>query len=145
MRPSGRPSLESRYERRDVEVGAVNEKKPAKKRAIRVVESQPPKPAATPRRKRAAVGPRALVDAPPEQCFWIHYGPVLKNLRELRDALAQSVSDAQFAYHVGAGKNDFANWVEAVLDDAACAQALRRAKTRLAALRAVEARLAAYV
>jgi hypothetical protein len=123
----------------------VNEKKREKKRAVRVGGSQPPKPATAPRRKRAAAGPRALVDAPPEKCFWIHYGPVVKNLRELRDALAHSVSDAQFAHHVGAGKNDFANWVEAVLDDAACARALRRAKTPAAALRAVEAQLAAYV
>ena len=122
----------------------MSEKKPAKKRAIRVVESQPRKPAAAPRRKRAATETRALVHAPPDRCFWINHGPVVKNLRELRDALAQSVSDAQFAHHVGAGKNDFANWVEAVLDDALCARALRRAKTRLAALRAVETHLAAY-
>ena len=122
----------------------MNEKKPAKKPAIRVVESKPRKPASAPRRKRLVAGRRAIINAPPEQCFWIHYGPVLKNLRELRDALAQSVSDAQFAYHVGVGKNDFAKWVEAVLDDAMCAQALRRAKTLRAALRAVEARLAAY-
>ena len=123
----------------------MNDKKPTKKRAIRVVESPSSKPPTAPRRKRVAAGPRVLVEAPPDRCFWINYGPVVRNLRELRDALAQSVSDAQFSHHVGEGRNDFANWVEAVLDDAACAQALRRAKTRVAALRAVEARLAAYV
>jgi len=135
--------------RRDVEVGAVSEKKPdekkpEKKRAMRVVTSEPRKPAMARRRKRET-GPRALVDAPPDQCFWINHGPVVKNLRELRDALAQGLSDAQYAHHVGAGKNDFANWVEAVLDDAKCAQALRRAKTVRAALLAVEAQLRTYV
>jgi len=121
----------------------VSDKKPEKKRAIRVVKSEPRKPAAARRPKRAA-GPRAVVDAPPDKCFWINHGPVVKNLRELRDALAQGLSDAQFAHHVGAGRNDFANWVEAVLDDATCARALRRAKTVRAALRAVEAQLTAY-
>jgi hypothetical protein len=123
----------------------VSERKPTKKRATRAVENQSRKPATAARRKRAASGPRTLVDAPPDRCFWINYGPVVRNLRELRDALAQSVSDAQFAHHVGAGKNDFANWIEGVLDDADCAQAVRRAKTRRAALRAVEAGLVRYV
>jgi hypothetical protein len=73
----------------------------------------------------------------------VNHGPVLKNLGELRDALAH-ISDAQFAHHVGGGRNDFADWVEGVLEDAACAKALRRVKTRAAALRAVESSLAAY-
>lgn len=123
----------------------MSEKKPAKKRPVRVAKSQPRARASARRRKRVATAPRALVHAPPEKCFWINHGPVLRNLSELRDALARGISDAQFAHHVGVGKNDFANWVEVVLDDAACAQALRRAKTRLASLRAVEAQLAAYV
>jgi hypothetical protein len=74
----------------------------------------------------------------------VNHGPVLKNLGELRDVLAHHMSEAQFAHHVGAGRNDFADWVEAVLLDAACAAALRRVKTRQAALRAVESSLAAY-
>lgn len=85
-----------------------------------------------------------MVDAPPEKCFWVNFGPVLKNLRDLRDALARGISDAQFAHHVGPGRNDFASWAEIVLDDAACAKALRHAKTRRAALRAVEASLVIY-
>jgi hypothetical protein len=74
----------------------------------------------------------------------VNHGPVLKNLAELRNALAHHISDAQFKHHVGAGRNDFADWVEAVLQDATCAAALRRAKTPQAALRAVESSLAAY-
>lgn len=122
----------------------MSEKKPAKKRAVRAAKSPPRIPAPAQRRTRVTTPPRTLVHAPPEKCFWIKHGPVLKNLRDLRDALARGISEAQFAHHVAAGKNDFANWVEVVLDDAACAHALRRAKTRRAALRAVEAQLAAY-
>ena len=121
----------------------MTEEKPAKKRTTTAGKSAAPKPAA--RRVRAAAArPPAPLDAPPEKCFWVNHGPVLKNLGELRDALAQHISDAQFAHHVGAGRNDFADWVEGVLEEAACAKALRRAKTREAALRAVESSLAAY-
>lgn len=123
----------------------MSEKKPAKKRATPEATSTAGKPVAAGAGKRTPPRPRALVDASPENCFWVNFGPVLKNLRELRDALAHGMSDAQFAHHVGPGKNDFATWVEGILEDPACAQALRRAKTRPAALRAVEAQLAAYV
>ena len=122
----------------------MSEKKPTKKRTAPKPRSTAHKPVVTRRRKRKPAGRRALVDAPPDRCFWVNYGPVLKDLRELRDALAHGISDAQFAYHVGPGKNDFANWVEAVLDDAACAKALRRARTRSGARRAVAAGLRIY-
>jgi hypothetical protein len=93
---------------------------------------------------RAAAGTAGtLADAPPEKCFWVNFGPVLKNLRELQIALASgAISDEQFAHHVGPGRNDFASWVEGALKDPQCAKALRRAKTRRTALKAVEARLA---
>ena len=123
----------------------MTEGKPAKKRVTTARTRSAPKPAAARRGRAAAPRPPALADAPPEQCFWVNHGPVLKNLGELRDALAHHISEAQFAHHVGAGRNDFADWVGAVLEDAACAKALRRAKTRLGALRAVESGLAAYV
>lgn len=97
----------------------------------------PRRRAATPRPRRT----RPLVTAPPEKCFWIHYGPVLKDLRELRDALAHQVSDAQFAHHVRAHHNDFAAWVDEVLLEPACARSLRRARSVGAALRAVESAL----
>jgi len=84
----------------------------------------------------------ALTQAPPDKCFWVNHGPVLRNLRELREALAGTISDEQFAFHVGAGKNDFATWVADVLNDVKCASSLRRARTKPAALRAVERALA---
>lgn len=122
----------------------MTEEKPAKKRGGAAQKSSAPKRAAARRGKAAAVRPHAPVDAPPDKCFWVNHGPVLRNLAELRDALAHHISDAQFAHHVDTGRNDFADWVEAVLQDAACAAALRRAKTPRAALRAVESSLTAY-
>jgi hypothetical protein len=94
---------------------------------------------AKPPRKRAAGA--VLADAPPDKCFWVNCGPILRNLRELGDALANGISEEQFAYHVVGDRNDFAVWVQDVLGDVACAEALRRARTRQAALRAVDARL----
>jgi hypothetical protein len=39
------------------------------------------------------------------------------------------MSKTVFAYHVAAGRNDFAQWVAEVLTDTACAADLRGAKT----------------
>ena len=115
-------------------------KKPEKTHAAAPTRSKRPEaiPSKPPRKRAAAV---VLADAPPDKCFWVNCGPILKNLRELREALADSISDEQFAYHVARDRNDFAVWVEEVLGDATCAKALRRARTRQAALRAVAARL----
>ena len=121
----------------------MSEKKPAKKRVTAAVKSTAPKPKIPRARKPAQARPRALVEAPPERRFWVNHGPILKDLRELGDALAD-ISDAQFEHHVNAARNDFASWVGAVLDDAACAKALQGAKTRRAALRAVKTRLQRY-
>jgi len=118
----------------------VPTKRPSKSSA-----TTPPKSTAAPTRRRSST-PRArssrpLVTAPPEKCFWVHYGPVLKDLRELRDALHRQISDAQFAHHVGPERNDFANWVDHVLMEKPCARELRRAGGVAEALRAVEAAL----
>ena len=99
--------------------------------------AQPRRRASAPRTRR----PRPLVTAPPEKCFWVHYGPVLKDLRELRDAFERQISDAQFAHHVGPDRNDFADWVDHVLAEKTCARALRRAHSVADALRAVETAL----
>ena len=96
-----------------------------------------PRRTSAPRARRA----RPLVTAPPDKCFWVHYGPVLKDLRELRDALERRISDAQFAHHVGPDRNDFANWVDHVLAEKTCARALRRAHSVSDALHAVETSL----
>jgi len=91
-----------------------------------------------------AAAPLHLVEAPSGKAFWVNFGPIVSNLRDLREALATGISDQQFTHHVTGSRNDFAAWVEDVLCDASCAAALRRAKTREAAVRAVETALKRY-
>ncbi|MEN9327249.1 MAG: hypothetical protein RI947_57 [Candidatus Parcubacteria bacterium] len=69
--------------------------------------------------------------------FWVHDGPVLRDMHELYDALV-SMSDDQYNYHVSDVNNDFANWVETVLEDKHCAHELRYAHTRKAAQQIVD-------
>lgn len=70
---------------------------------------------------------KALVCAPDDKCFWTTDGQVLQNLEELKFAFG-SMDDEVFMHHVGKEKNDFADWVEQVLQDAECAAALRKAR-----------------
>ncbi len=85
--------------------------------------------------------PIAHREAPPDKRFWVNCGPILKDLADLRDALASEISDAQFAHHVSRAHNDFARWIEDVLGDSQSAAALRRARTRNGALKALNAAL----
>ncbi len=71
--------------------------------------------------------PAALVCAADHECFWTTDGRVLKDLNDLQNALA-TMADPVFGYHVSAQKNDFAEWVEHVLLDAACANDLRSSR-----------------
>ena len=70
---------------------------------------------------------KKLVVAKGADCFWVHNGPILKNLLELEQAL-DAMSEHMFAHHVGRGRNDFAEWVEHTLKDAAAATDLRKAR-----------------
>ncbi|MBI4359886.1 MAG: hypothetical protein HY564_02225 [Candidatus Jacksonbacteria bacterium] len=83
---------------------------------------------------------KPLVSANADSLFWIHEGPSVKNLKELTSALKR-LTNAQFAHHVNAGKNDFSNWIQEVLRDRDLAGKLRQCKTRLGTVRAIEAHL----
>jgi len=120
----------------------MESKKPTRARSSGTGRQRPPKKRPSQARGSGQTA-LVLVDAPPDQCFWVNFGPVVKNLRELRDALAD-MSEEQFAHHVGQGRNDFANWVAAVLSDEECAKALRRLHKRQSALKVIEERLAKY-
>jgi hypothetical protein len=80
------------------------------------------------------IEPKQLVQADDDQMFWLHEGPGLRNLRELKVAL-DNISEDQFAYHVADGKNDFASWVQHVLKDEDCAEELWKCKTVLSTRR----------
>lgn len=93
---------------------------------------------------KAATGEaRALVCAKGSDCFWVHDGPILKDLVELAEALAD-MPEQMFAHHVGGARHDFAQWVEHVLKDAETAAALRKAKKPATAHKVVVRQLNLY-
>lgn len=71
---------------------------------------------------------KSLVYADSDKSFWCTDGQILNSLVSLRDALEKMEKEV-YGYHVDVTHNDFANWVEAVLADSACATALKKAKT----------------
>lgn len=85
----------------------------------------------------------SLVQAPDEQCFWVQDGKILRNLRDLQKAL-EEMSNETFCYHVDKEKNNFAQWVEEVLQDITLAKQMGRIKTRKAMLKKVQKRLEKY-
>lgn len=95
-------------------------------------------------KKASTKGKRELTQAPCEQCFWVTDGRVLSNLTDLRDALA-SMTDDVFMYHVTKERNDFANWIEYVLQDAELASSFRKSKKPNTARDVVVSRLRIYI
>ena len=76
----------------------------------------------------------------PEQCvFWCNDGHVLRDINELKDALA-AMSDQTFCYHSNDEKQDFSNWIRDVVGDAKLAESLETAPDRENAARIVEER-----
>lgn len=85
-----------------------------------------------------------MVVASGNYCFWVHHGPVLKDLRELQRAF-HAMTPEQFAHHVTHDKNDFCAWIMNVLSDHATAKKLAKARTREEAAKIVEAALMNYI
>lgn len=81
-----------------------------------------------------------LVIAYGEQQFWTTDGRILKDLLELRDALS-AMEKHVFDHHVTGEKNDFADWVEFVLQDTSGASMLRSKKTPSAAATSLKAHI----
>ena len=81
-----------------------------------------------------------LVVAEGEQQFWTNDGRILKDMIELRDALSQMERHV-FDHHVTGEKNDFADWVEFVLQDTSGASMLRSKKTPSTAATTLSTRL----
>ena len=95
------------------------------------------------RQKPAKQQKKVLVCASDDKCFWTTDGKILRDLEELAEAL-HHMTDEIFAHHVTKDKNDFANWVEDVLLDGDCADALRRTKKTSAAQKVVVKQLKLY-
>ncbi len=75
---------------------------------------------------------KALVCAIDGECFWTRDGRILQNLADLHLAFG-SMDDEIFLHHANTEKNDFADWVEYVLQDLDTAVELRTAKKRIEA------------
>jgi len=84
-----------------------------------------------------------LAIAPDNDAFWVNLGPVIKNLKELKEVL-KTINDQQYSHHVNSQKNDFAKWVKEILRDADCSRELLRCQNRYAALKVVEKYLREY-
>lgn len=99
----------------------------------------------TPKLKKAKVAKdiKQLVRTSTEYSFWMTDGQILNSLLELEGALGTMSMDV-FSHHVTDDKNDFADWVEYVLDDHGCAAGLRAAMTTKKAQLAVKKALKGY-
>lgn len=93
--------------------------------------------------EKVSKGKQTLVCAQNDQCFWVHDGTILSNVLELRDTLSK-IAEEIFYHHVHDDRNDFADWVEYVLNDKELAKGLRKAKSTDAAYAVVVKRLKAY-
>ncbi len=86
---------------------------------------------------------KVLVCAEGKKCFWTNDGSILRDLQELSAAL-DVMEEKVFTHHVTKEKNDFADWVEHVLEDAECAAALRRSRKPSSASTVVVKHLKTY-
>ncbi len=80
-----------------------------------------------------------LAKVPDEFAFWSHDGRVLRDMKDLKDGLA-NMSDQDFAYHSNDVKKDFSKWVRDIIGDEKLAYDLEMASSRELAARIVEER-----
>jgi hypothetical protein len=83
---------------------------------------------------------KRLADVPGEYAFWCNDGRIVKSIRELQETLEQ-MSDAVYAYHANAEKNDFSAWVKDVIIDQRLALDLAKSADRSEAAKRVAARV----
>ncbi len=93
--------------------------------------------------KNKAKAKKTLVAAQPYNCFWACSGKILKNLKELKDAL-QTMDKKTFEHHVNKTKNDFAKWINDVLMDAELSKKLAKIKTVKKTFKEIEYHLKKY-
>ncbi len=82
----------------------------------------------------------AIKDAPPEKCFWVHEGPIVKNLKEMLAALKKMKRDT-FKHHVNREKNDFSRWVSEVLGNKKLAEKLKKTRSKKGFMEKIESEL----
>jgi len=92
--------------------------------------------------KARETGTRTQKTAEGVYCFYLRDGRSLATLAELHDALCV-MDDEQYAYHT-TGRNDFAAWVDQVLNEADVALGLLSASTKNDAERVIKETLTLY-
>ena len=82
---------------------------------------------------------RRLANVPDQYVFWCHDGQIIKNIKELKEAL-ELMSDKTYAYHASKEKNDFSNWVKDIIGDEKLARDLSKSSDKSQAFDYVKAR-----
>jgi hypothetical protein len=70
-----------------------------------------------------------IINANPENYFWINNGNVLKNLHDFQDALVV-MTEEQYDFHTKRDGNDFAKWVEEIFGEKELAKKIAKAKSK---------------
>ncbi len=70
-----------------------------------------------------------LEPAKPELMFRLQGGGMIRNIPELKKALAK-MSDSSYSHHVSEARNDFAQWIKDVFHDTALAQQVQHARSK---------------
>ena len=83
---------------------------------------------------------RILSDVKPEQSFWVHNGPVVRNLHEFEKAI-EHMNDEIFRHHVYNSRNDFANWVRDIIKDEELADDMLKVKSKDKTLKKIKDRV----
>lgn len=86
---------------------------------------------------------KAMVCAVDGECFWTRDGRILQNLQDLHIAFG-SMDEEIFLHHANKEKNDFADWVQYVLQDLDVATGLRKAKKQTQAKKILAEHLENY-
>ncbi len=84
---------------------------------------------------------RFLADVPEEYVFRCHDGKIIRNMRELAEALI-GMTDETFGYHSNIDKRDFSCWVRDIIGDEKLAKDLEDAPNRTMAAGYVATRIA---
>ena len=84
---------------------------------------------------------RFLANVPEDYVFVCSDGRILRNIKELADAL-KTMKGVTYASHANATKNDFANWIKDIIKDEMLATDVRKAANQGQAAKRVESRIA---
>jgi len=84
---------------------------------------------------------KLLAKVPDEYVFRCQDGRVLRDMKEMAEALA-TMTDETFAYHSNAEKRDFSRWVRDIIGDEKLAKDLRKATDRAQATKQATTRVA---